>query len=67
MTFLGHVIAPTFEFVDPNDSLKVKPEINFGKVSYDFEYKEGIILKNTSSVEFTYNLKILSENKILQN
>jgi hydrocephalus-inducing protein len=67
MTFLGHVIAPTFEFVDPNDSLKVKPEINFGKVSYDFDYKEGIILKNTSSVEFTYNLKILSENKILQN
>jgi hydrocephalus-inducing protein len=67
MTFLGHVIAPTFEFVDPNDSLKVKPEISFGRVSYDFDYKEGIILKNTSSVEFTYNLKILSDNKILQN
>ncbi len=67
MTFLGHVIAPTFEFSYPNDTLKAKPEINFGKVSYDFEYKEGIILKNTSSVEFAYNLKILSENKLLQN
>jgi hypothetical protein len=67
MTFLGHVIAPTFEFVDPNDTLKVKPEISFGKISYDFEYKEAIILKNTSSVEFNYNLKIQSENKILQN
>ena len=67
MTFLGHVIAPTFEFVDPNDPLKSKSEINFGKVSYDFEYKEGIVLKNTSSVEFAYNLKILSENKLLQN
>lgn len=24
MTFLGHVIAPTFEFVDPFDTNKVK-------------------------------------------
>lgn len=67
MTFLGHVIAPTFEFVDPNDTLKAKPEINFGKISYDFDYKECIILKNTSSVEFNFNLKIQSESKILQN
>lgn len=66
MTFLGHVIAPTFEFVDPNDPNRSKPEINFGKVSYDFDYKEKIVLKNTSEVAFTFTLKIQNDGKVSQ-
>jgi hypothetical protein len=33
MVILGHVIAPTFEFVDPRNPSQTKPEINYGKVS----------------------------------
>lgn len=66
MTFLGHVIAPTFEFVDPLDTNKVKNELSFGKVSYDFEYKERIVLKNTSEVAFSFFLKIQNDNRTPQ-
>lgn len=60
------MIAPTFEFVDPNDPNRSKPEINFGKVSYDFDYKEKIVLKNTSEVAFTFTLKIQNDGKVSQ-
>ena len=66
MTFIGHVIAPTFEFVDPLDLNKVKNELNFGKVSYDFDYREKIVLKNTSEVAFSFFLKIQNESKVAQ-
>ena len=40
--------------------------MNFGKVSYDFDYKERIVLKNTSEVAFSFFLKIQNDSKVAQ-
>jgi hydrocephalus-inducing protein len=55
--FIGHVIAPTFHFDIER--------INFGTVSYSFQYTEKIKLTNTSTVAFTYNLRIPGDGKLL--
>lgn len=54
--FIGHVIAPTFQFD--------VERINFGAVSYSFQYTEKIRLTNTSTVAFTYNLRIPGDGKL---
>jgi hydrocephalus-inducing protein len=38
--------------------------INFGAVSYSFQYTEKIKLTNTSTVAFTYNLRIPGDGKL---
>jgi hydrocephalus-inducing protein len=40
--------------------------INFGAVSYSFQYTEKIRLTNTSTVDFTYSLRIPGDGKLSQ-
>ncbi|CAD8206755.1 unnamed protein product [Paramecium octaurelia] len=56
--FIGHVIAPTFNFQDE--------KIQFGTVSYSFEQTKTIKMTNTSTVAFTYELKIPGDGKLAE-
>jgi hypothetical protein len=53
--------------VDPRNPSQTKPEISYGKVSYDFKYSERIMLKNSSLVPFTFTLRIQNDLKGSQN
>jgi hydrocephalus-inducing protein len=50
LNFKGNVIAPSFEFdVD---------RINFGQVSFNFDYQKLIKVKNISRVPFVFKLRV---------
>ena len=49
-------MAPSFEFD--------VEEIDFGKVSYSFDYTKKIKLTNTSTVPFRFNLRIPGDGKL---
>ena len=51
----GHVRSPRFEFD--------KKTIDFKKVSYQFEEIQDLVLTNTSSVMFTFSLRIPQDGK----
>lgn len=53
--FIGHVIAPVFT-IDQD-------QIDLGKVSYTFPKEHKFKIHNSSTVPFTYNLRIPSDSK----
>ena len=55
----GHVVAPTFEFSEEI--------IDFGKVSYKFPVTKVVSLKNNSSVDFDYTIRVPGDGRSLQN
>jgi len=55
LTFKGHVMAPSFEF---NTDV-----INFGEVSYDFQNTQVALMRNTSEVPMTFNIRVPGDGK----
>jgi hydrocephalus-inducing protein len=48
-------------------SFDISPQIlDFGKVSYSFPKTERVIMTNTSSVPFRFNLRIPGDGKLNQ-